>query len=130
MIVNKKNVYIASTCDGTHLKFTFRRSVNQQLMNKWYDMVSVAESLQFSGEDDAIIWKYERKGVHSVSSLYSITNYRDATPIYIPAVSEIKVPPRLHVFLWLLANNKLFTRDNLSKRQHLDDGPCVFCAEN
>jgi hypothetical protein len=37
---------------------------------------------------------------------------------------------RLHVFLWLWANNKILTRDNLAKRQHLDDPTCVFCAEN
>jgi hypothetical protein len=61
VIVNEKNVSNANTCDGTHLKFTFRRSVNQQLMNKWYDLVSVAESLQFSGEDDAIFGSMREK---------------------------------------------------------------------
>jgi hypothetical protein len=33
------------------------------------------------------------------------------------------------VFLWILSNNKLLTRDNLSKRKHLLDICCLFCTE-
>jgi len=29
----------------------------------------------------------------------------------------LKIPPRVQVFLWLLSNNKLLTRDSLSKRK-------------
>jgi hypothetical protein len=42
---------------------------------------------------------------------------------------EDKCAPRLHIFLWLLANNKLLTRDNLLKRKKLDDVSCLFCSE-
>jgi hypothetical protein len=31
--------------------------------------------------------------------------------------------------LWLLSKNKLLTRDNLEKRQHLDGYSCLFCTE-
>jgi hypothetical protein len=31
--------------------------------------------------------------------------------------------------LWLLANNKVLTRDNLAKRKNLDDLTCLFCVE-
>jgi hypothetical protein len=103
------------TPSGLHLKLTLRRSVDQQLMNRWYDLVSVAESIQYTGEVDAIIWKYESSGVYLVSSLYAIVNFKGVTPVHIPAIWQIKVPPRLHVFLWLWANNKILTRDNLVK---------------
>jgi hypothetical protein len=39
------------------------------------------------------------------------------------------VPPRLHIFLWLLANNKTLTRDNLAKRRNVDDETCLFCDD-
>ncbi|WVZ98403.1 hypothetical protein U9M48_043853 [Paspalum notatum var. saurae] len=32
---------------------------------------------------------------------------------------ELKVPPQVHFFLWLLVNNKVLTRDNLGKRKKL-----------
>jgi hypothetical protein len=45
-------------------------------------------------------------------------------------VWKIIVPPRIHIFLWLVANNKILTRDNLSKRKSLDDMSCLFCSES
>jgi hypothetical protein len=39
-------------------------------------------------------------------------------------------PPRIHVFLWLFAKNKILTRDNLSKRKTVDDLTCIFCSES
>jgi hypothetical protein len=41
-------------------------------------------------------------------------------------VWKIQVPPRIHVFLWLLANDKGLTRDNLTKRRHVEDMSCLF----
>jgi hypothetical protein len=43
---------------------------------------------------------------------------------------KIPVPSRLHVFLWLLANNKVLTGDNLAKRKDVGDKTCLFCSEN
>jgi hypothetical protein len=39
------------------------------------------------------------------------------------------VPPKLHIFPWLLANNKTLIRDNLTKRREADDESCLFCEE-
>jgi hypothetical protein len=50
--------------------------------------------------------------------------------VYIHVMWKIHVPPRIHVFLWLLANNKILIRDNLAKRKEIDDKLCLFCSEN
>jgi hypothetical protein len=50
--------------------------------------------------------------------------------VFTPVVWKIKVPPRIHVFLCLVANNKFLTRDNLAKRKSLDDLSCLFYCEN
>jgi hypothetical protein len=88
-------------------------------MQRWYELISIAETLCLNDDEDSVIWKFESKGVYSVSSMYAIVNFRGVMPVHIPAVWRVKVQPRVHVFLWLLANNKLLTRDNLSKRQHV-----------
>jgi hypothetical protein len=44
-------------------------------------------------------------------------------------VSKLKVPPKLHIFLWLLTNNKTLTRDNLAKRRNVEDESYLFCEE-
>jgi hypothetical protein len=35
----------------------------------------------------------------------------------------------VHIFLWLLANSKVLTRDNLAKRRQVHDLSCQFCSE-
>jgi hypothetical protein len=111
------------------LKCTFRRTVDHGLLQRWYNLKSIAESLCLNDEEDSIIWKFESKGVYYVSSLYDIVIFRGVMPVHIPAVWRVKVQPRVHVFLWLLANNRLLTRDNLVKRQHVSDHSCVFCSK-
>jgi hypothetical protein len=39
------------------------------------------------------------------------------------------LPPRIHLFLWLLAHNKLATVDNLNKKGLDEPVQCCFCAK-
>jgi hypothetical protein len=43
---------------------------------------------------------------------------------------KLKVPSRVHIFLWLLANNKTLTRDNLAKSKTLEYKTYVFGLES
>jgi hypothetical protein len=43
---------------------------------------------------------------------------------------KINVPSRIYVFLWLVANNKILTRDNLAKRREVNDRSCLFCSKS
>jgi hypothetical protein len=45
VIANEQSISIDDAWDGLQLKLTFRRSVDQQLMSMWYDLLSVAESI-------------------------------------------------------------------------------------
>ena len=42
---------------------------------------------------------------------------------------KLRIVPRVQIFLWLVYNNKILTRNNLAKRQHVPHMTCVFCAE-
>jgi hypothetical protein len=42
---------------------------------------------------------------------------------------EDSCPPWIHVFLWLLANGKMLTRDNLAKCRNVDDKTSLFCNQ-
>lgn len=64
-------------------------------------------------------------------SLYSVLNFRGITSIFSPAVWHLNVPPRIHVFLWPMYNNRLLTRDNNhSKRRELEDKTYLFCNDD
>jgi hypothetical protein len=115
--------------DGHHLRFTFRRTVDSRTMALWQEILQIASDIQFRDEEDTIIWQFASSGKFSVQTMYAVINDRGVKQVYTPVMWKISVPPRLHIFLWLLANNKLLTRDNLLKRKNLDDVSCLFCSE-
>jgi hypothetical protein len=58
-----------------------------------------------------------------------VVNRRGVEQVFTPAVWKVHIPSRVHIFLWLLANNKVLTRENLAKRRPVDDTSCLFCSE-
>jgi hypothetical protein len=130
IVCNEQNKTISQIWDGNTLMLTFRRNFPPALMQKWQELEEIVRSTTLSTECDSLIWKYESSGVYSSSSLYAIINFGGVMPIYIPAVWKLIVPPRVHIFLWLLSHNKLMTRDNLLKRNLNKPVCCVFCSEN
>lgn len=129
VICNEQLATIDDVWDGSEIKLSFRRSFGPRLVEQWEAISRIITSLSFSSEKDQMVWKLNQTGIYTSQTLYAIVNFRGVAAIYVPALWNITVPPRVHVFLWLLSHNKILTRDNLSKRQHLADKTCLFCTE-
>ena len=84
-------------------------------MRMWLDLVAIAESISYSDDCDAIVWAFHGSSKFSVQAIYKTISFRGITPVFTPSIWTIIVPPRVHIFLWLLASNKILTRDNLAK---------------
>ena len=76
-------------------------------------------SLQYA--DDTILWSFADSNSFSVQAVYKTISFRGVQPAYTPSIWKLYVPPRIHIFLWLLSNNKILTRTNLAKRRHVED---------
>jgi hypothetical protein len=85
--------------------------VGERLMNMWDEVVQLATTICFSNEEDNLIWHFSSNEIYSSQSLYKIINNRGVLPIFVSAVWSLKLPPRIHFFLWLLSKNKNLTRD-------------------
>jgi hypothetical protein len=128
-IVNEKGKTLAELWDGVNLKCTFRRTVSEGLYQSWLDIIELVSTVQFTNEEDEMIWQFNSSGIYSSQSLYKIINFRGIKPVHVSAVWSIKVPPRVHYFLWLVIKNRALTRDNLAKRRKVEDESCLFCSE-
>ena len=104
--------------DGINLKCTIR-AVEPRLLQQW-EVVQLPPTIQFSDEEDAI---YE---------LEFQLQWFIFFPVIIPCLSSCcmvtKSSTKIQFFLWLLSQNKVLTRDNVSKEEILDE-TCLFCAE-
>jgi hypothetical protein len=92
----------------------------------WLEVMQIASTINFSGEEDSMIWQFSSNGVYSSQSLYKIINNRGVLPVFVPAVWSLKIPPRVHFFLWLLSKNKNLARDNLQKKGKSLTKPACF----
>jgi hypothetical protein len=99
-------------------------------MEQWFELQQIANNISFSEDCDSLIWTYDSSGKFSTSSCYSIISFIGVTPVYIPAIWSLMIPARVHIFLWLLSNNNLMTRDNLQKRNLGKPVCCMFCSDN
>ena len=98
-------------------------------MVQWLELLGIINSISLSDDEDQLLWRYDSKGIYSSKSLYAIVNFRGVQPVYLPSVWEIKIPPRVQIFLWLLSQNKIMTTDNLRKRGMPKPLECCLCKE-
>jgi hypothetical protein len=60
-VIANEHVTISKVWNDRQLMISFGRAMNKNLMNTWYKLVSVIESLQVNMEKDSPIWKLESK---------------------------------------------------------------------
>jgi hypothetical protein len=99
------------------------------MMELWDEVCQIASTIIYKNEEDSMVWQFSSSGQFSVQSLYKIVNFRGIQQVFVPSIWDIKIPPRVQYFLWLLSKNKVLTRDNLSKRRKVEDPTCLFCEE-
>jgi hypothetical protein len=129
-VCNENCQTISEVWDGCRLKLTFRRNFSLKMMEQWYALESIAWGIGLSSDIDSLLWTYSNSGVYLTRLLYAIINFRGVQPIHVPAIWKLILPPRVHVFTWLVMNNKIISRDNLKKRNLNKHETCVFCSCN
>lgn len=77
---------------------------------------NTVKNLKLEYSEDTLVWNYDSKGIYIGKSFYNIVNFRGILPVNTPVIWKMKIPPRVKIYLSLLANNKLFARDNLQRR--------------
>jgi hypothetical protein len=90
----------------------------------------LGKSVALTDEEDQIIWSFNSNGRYFVQSLYAVINHRGVVPVFVQAIWKLSIPPRVQIFLWLLAQNRSVMRDNLAKRREVNDPTCLLCSEN
>lgn len=108
---------------------TFTRTIFENIMNLWLELLGIMEEITLNDEPDQINWSFISDGKFSIQFLYAVINDHGVKPVYIHDVWKLSIPPTVQIFLWLLCKNKLLTRDNLSKRTNVEDKTCLFYAE-
>ncbi|WVZ50592.1 hypothetical protein U9M48_001833, partial [Paspalum notatum var. saurae] len=68
--VNEKNSSVTDMWDGVTLKCTFRRTFDVNLYLIWLEVVQLASTINFSDDEDALIWQFTSFGIYTSQFLY------------------------------------------------------------
>ena len=70
-ICHQRCVTVSDVWEGSNIKLTFSRVFTPAMMEEWYFLEQIIKETTLTGEEDAMIWQYESKGMYSSSSLYA-----------------------------------------------------------
>ena len=69
-----------------------------------------------------------KSGKFSVKSVYNALT-KSSSRAYQKRIWKGKIPKKNQIFLWLMTNNAILTRDNSKKRKWQGDPNCVFFCD-
>ena len=95
---------------------------------EWDNILVDAASVQLCEGDDIVTWKFGCHGRFTVKSVYNALTKNDTGP-YHKKVWKGKIPAKIKIFLWLVLNNAILTKDNILKRRWQGDPSCYFCSQ-
>jgi hypothetical protein len=71
----------------------------------------------------------ETMGLFSVKSVYNAITTNNSGP-YAKIIWKEKIPSKIKIFLWMVLNNAILTKDNIIKRKWAGDPACYFCPSD
>jgi hypothetical protein len=66
--------------------------------------------------------------VFSLNSLYNALTQSDSSSAH-KIIWKSKVPPKIKIFIWLMTNDAILTKDNRIRRKWVGDPKCHFCDQ-
>ena len=66
-------------------------------------------------EEDTPIWKWNKSSRFSTKSVYEFLTKEDSGK-HFKHIWKAKIPYKIKIFMWLVENNAILTKDNMIKR--------------
>ncbi|KAJ4763647.1 RNA-directed DNA polymerase (reverse transcriptase)-related family protein [Rhynchospora pubera] len=85
------------------------------------------ELLSATPQTDTAIWKIQANNLFSTKSLYNFIQTVPKHESKFKKIWNLKIPPRMVIFLWQLMQNRIATIDTLEKRGWMMPSICYLC---
>lgn len=110
----KKNISIYSFLT-LHGHLTFGRWLPPILLERWLSLVDEVYSFNFDNSNDVVNWKWNKNGQFTTKPVYNFLSSDDNGQSF-KHIWKAKMPYKIKIFLWLLENGAVLTKDNMIKK--------------
>lgn len=126
-ICNDQNLTVAEAA-AKQWNLSYKRWMNEDLQNQLRKMRDVLMTVVLSPEQDKPVWQWGKNGNFTVKTMYEhLCRTQDGLPHKI--IWKAKIPLKIKIFMWLVKQNAILTKDTLKRRNWKGDTNCVFCCE-
>ena len=101
-------------------QLSFTRWLSPFLFDFWISLIDEVYAYPFANIADSISWRGGKGGRFTTKSVYDMLTYDDQGLSY-KFIWKAKIPHRIKLFLWLLENQVVLTKDNMIKRNWQGD---------
>ncbi len=85
-------------------------------------------NITLGGRPDEVEWRWNKKGIFSVKSTYSVLINRGIRDPVACSIWGLSLPEKVKIFLWLTLLSRLPTVDRLSAKGWSGNTTCVLCG--
>ena len=124
-IVRKKSASVSTVFRSNPLNVAFRRSLVDNNLRQWQQLVARVVDVQLHDRDDRFIWSLHQNGMFTVRSMYRALTTNEVPHHHV--IRKPKIPLKIKVFIWYLLKGVTLTKDNLARRQWKGSVRCCFC---
>jgi hypothetical protein len=117
-ICNEKRDSVADVA-GRGWRLTFRRWLDKPAQNQLRQMRDILTTCALGNEKDKPIWKWEKNRKISVKTMYAHL-CRDGAENHNKRIWKAKIPLNIKIFMWLLQQNAILTKDNLVRENGIE----------
>lgn len=115
-ISSNKHISISDVLLTQGLSLHFNRSLTGILAVEWHQLLYIISTSSFTHSNDKIAWRWKHSGNFTVRSIYKILNFTGINDNKYAIIWTLPLPPKIRIFIWLLLNNRILTKNNLRKR--------------
>jgi len=123
-LCENKNISVAQALNGTQI--SFRRWPFDDLRSTWETIWHDAVNFRLTSNADSVLWLIGKSSKFSVKSVYNALTKSSSGTCH-KRIWKGKIPEKIKIFLWLMSNDAILTKDNLKKRKWQGDPNYVFC---
>ncbi|TVU43075.1 hypothetical protein EJB05_09511, partial [Eragrostis curvula] len=124
---NDKDISVAD-CAANEWVINFRVNLPSILHGQWYSLAARLNEQRLTASKDKAVWLWTSNGIFSVKSVYDHLTRDDNGASY-KHIWRSKIPEKIKIFLWLLENGVILTKDNMVNRKWQGDPTCHFCNQ-
>lgn len=124
-----KQILVSQVFSPAGLHIDFCRQLVSTYHTEWCTLLTQFQNFQLGTINDHIVWRWSSTGRFSVHSLYTWLIFGGIPNSTFTKIWKAHIPLKIRIFLWLAKQNRILTRDNLSKRGWQGDQSCIFCHE-